>query len=234
MILYVFIVHPYIILFKNLQFFNDSTGYFLALDSSYFKGSICFTSDAFNSWTIVTDSSCHIMSFDFFDDDKVCAVIYDSLQGYQVMISTDRGITWERADVPTGWVADWSAFWVYMNYKIYFYNPNLGFLLSEIAPGRGGFLGSIFYKSVDGGNNWTIQELTYPLYNVVFLDKNIGFVSGGVSEWHGGSGDLFKTMDGGNSWINSCQSRLSYALPRAYSYFSMISSHHLSNSGSSL
>jgi photosystem II stability/assembly factor-like uncharacterized protein len=176
--------------FTNLQFINDSTGYFLA------GNSICFTSDVFNSWTTVTDSSLDIRSFDYFDDDKVCAVIWDSIQGSQVMTSTDRGITWERTDLPSGW----------MSYKIYFHNPNLGFLLLEIAGGRGGFLGYILYKSVNGGKNWTIQELTYPLYNVVFFDRNTGFISGGVSEWHGGSGDLFKTIDGGKSWINSFHS----------------------------
>ncbi len=188
--------------FSNLQFINDSTGYFLALNENQ-ESTICFTSDACNSWTTITESHLYVMSFYIIDNYKICAVISDSLERDQVMVSNDGGKTWEKKDLPSqkkerlGWI--WQ--------DLYFVSPNLGFVNSQIYITLHHFIGQIVYKTTDGGNNWIIQQIRYPFKDVFFTDNDIGFVSGGATNKYGGaSGRLFKTYDGGRTWLNSFHS----------------------------
>jgi len=184
---------------SNLQFINDSSGYLLSTNENY-ESSIYCTSDTGNSWTVITENRFPIDCFHFFDKDKVVAIVSDSLWYKSLMMSNNGGITWvENFKLSEGQWRLWNS--------MYFYNSNLGFLISLLGPGRGGTLGDIFYQSTDGGNNWNISQITYPFKDVYFIDRNLGFFSGGVSEWHGGWGDLYKTYDGGKKLYISFRSR---------------------------
>ena len=75
---------------------------------------------------------------------------------------------------------------------VFFLNENLGWAANGAD--------ASIYKTVDGGENWTLQlseaDLGSPNYyfrNVEFLNEDIGFV-GTLN------GEFFKTLDGGNSW----------------------------------
>jgi len=178
--------------FSNLQFFNNSIGYFSAVDTD--NDYMCFTSDACNSWAVKEEG---VDCFDLFDQDKIVAIICDTLGIPSVRVSSDGGNTWELKNTLLGGR-------VY--YELNFYYSNLWYLTSVIGGGMGGIIGEIVYKTKDCGNNWIVQQIKYPLKGLYFIDKNTGFVSGGVSEWHGGCGNLFKTYDGGRTWITSFQS----------------------------
>ena len=50
----------------------------------------------------------------------------------------------------------------------------------------------VFYKSIDGGANWTFDTLKHELRAVDFISPNVGFI--------GGYGYLARTINGGESW----------------------------------
>lgn len=58
-----------------------------------------------------------------------------------------------------------------------------------------------FYRTLDGGANWSPITLpgfqSDPIYNVTFLDANVGVASGNSS---GLGPDVFRTTDGGSTW----------------------------------
>ena len=184
-----------IINIDNVRFLDDSTGYFIAFDKDY-NGSINFTSDFCNTWSKITDDSMNIQSFEIIDYQNICAANEDSLLGNQIMLSTDGGFNWVMNDITHRW----------QEFQIRFSSKDVGFIISTIGSGFGGSLGNMFYKTTDGGSNWKLIHLTYPLQVIYFHNQNIGYIAGGVSGWHEGYGDVFKTEDGGNSWLNSFHS----------------------------
>ena len=58
-----------------------------------------------------------------------------------------------------------------------------------------------FYRTLDGGQSWTTIALPgyqdSPMYNVTFLDANVGIVIGNSAQ---GSQDIFRTTNGGATW----------------------------------
>lgn len=89
------------------------------------------------------------------------------------------------APVPAG--ANWGT--------VAFVSPTKGFVCGT---------GKSFYKTHDGGLTWSSITLPgyagEPLYNVTFIDENIGLVSGNSAV---GSIDVYRTTDGGDTWTRA-------------------------------
>jgi photosystem II stability/assembly factor-like uncharacterized protein len=170
---------PFSFLF-NTQIVNDSTIYFIAQNAAeppflYYLG---YTSDMFDSWTIVYESE---NSFNFYalDQDYIFASIEDSHGNLYIMRSTDGGYTWQKKQ------SIWGG-----NGQIYFNTPRSGFIL-----------GNGFYRSTDGGENWIFNNFTEDFRDVFFIDDKIGF-AGTMLYTHLGpdGGVIYKTTDGGITW----------------------------------
>jgi photosystem II stability/assembly factor-like uncharacterized protein len=174
----------------DLQFINDSIGYFLATkeneeNTEYF---LCATTDTFNTWTIKTQSTYPIHSY-YVLDDQAIFVIMDDSTSTGILKSTDGGLSWGKKHLLSNWNFN----------KIYFNKNNVGFTLCHIRWEEQ----SIIMRSMDFGENWGLQKFNYPLYDIYFFDRTKGFACGGFRYgFHGRSswGDLLYTDNGGKTW----------------------------------
>jgi photosystem II stability/assembly factor-like uncharacterized protein len=167
----------------NVKISDDSTLYFLASDSTY-KYFICKTTNMFSSWSIVAEIN-SVYDYYFFNDVFIISV-NESSGSNNILKSIDGGLTWEKAGA-----INWYGF---VSSKIYV-TENVWYIIGTY---------NTFIKSVDQGNSWTILNSLYPLADVCFINRNKGFVVGGVSETHRRVGIAFLTIDGGKTWRLSC------------------------------
>ena len=163
----------------DLQFLNDSTCYFLATTNTY-NYFICESMDTCKSWSVITEEN-NVNSYCFINHTTAYLTKHNS-----IMKSTDGGVNWqnifESFDLSLG--------------KIYFTELNFGFILSNAG----------LLKSTEGGNDWIIQKIIYPLNSAYFITKDRGFLVGGYS-WssrpgRGTIGYIFLTNDGGSTSID--------------------------------
>jgi photosystem II stability/assembly factor-like uncharacterized protein len=189
----------------ELQFVNDSTGFFLAWDDSG-QCKFCQTKDTLNSWSIKSVDSRYINRYWAISEDSIFSILTD----YQIMIgvsglylSTDSGVSWNKIKSLGNWTVS-----EFMFFK------NLGFLAGTLGFGMWGEMGTLLLRSANTGLNWDISILSYPFTEVHFINNQEGFAGGGSSDFHSMSGDLFKTNDGGVTWeinltpgsmVKSCQ-----------------------------
>lgn len=96
-----------------------------------------------------------------------------------ILISKNLGATWEAVNLTDG-----SPYF----YEISFANPLQGIACSSYGK---------VYVTSDGGQTWTIKQLTpsADLYTVMILPSGIGFAGGEY-------GKLFKTTDFGETWTS--------------------------------
>ncbi len=179
---------------SDLQFIDDSTGYFLAEVKKTTRSTIpCKTTDRFRSWSIVVknDADLQMRSYFYNGNGHFCSIIQKGVFGIGVwgmvnsrcyiLRSIDDGNTWEQK-LPEG---PWN-----LN-KIYFCTDKVGFCLG----------GGTLLRSIDGGENWIKQKFSYSFEDVCFINKERGFASGGWLYIHlFGCGDMFTTKDGGKNW----------------------------------
>jgi photosystem II stability/assembly factor-like uncharacterized protein len=170
----------------DLQFLNDSIGYFKAYkDTSNF---ICKTEDIFSSWTIKTTHPYGINSYQFINNNLAYAIMADSITNKNIMKSIDGGVSWQNVQ-SFNFFGDLT--------KIYFCQESVGFMYGNFLGGRGL---SIIYKS-ENNNSWSIQKFSLNLNDIYSFDKDRGIIIGRSSYGHGGSiSSIFFTMDGGNTW----------------------------------
>ncbi len=166
----------------NVSFLDNATGYFLARNEDW-EYSLCKTTDAFFSWSVVYESEYDIPSH-FFNDSVLISSIRDS-SGRNIMKSHDGGQTWEYTNsinLPG-----------YLRYGFYF-SDNTGYLVGQ--SGQGSIL---LLKTIDHGMNWSMLNLTSPFKDVCFIDENTGYLVAWRSIMHGSYGSLIKISEGGEA-----------------------------------
>jgi photosystem II stability/assembly factor-like uncharacterized protein len=171
----------------GVQFVDDAIGYFLAYQEIQNEYYFCVTTDTFNTWTIKTNQADYIHSFFILDDKTIFAIVEDDLTT-KVMKSTDDGLNWEKKQDIWGGISGRGR----GRSNLYFSSKNIGFIYNRQS----------IYRSIDSGENWSMYKLYYPFSDIFFIDKNLGFASGGGRGGHFLFGDLFFTSDGGQTWQN--------------------------------
>jgi photosystem II stability/assembly factor-like uncharacterized protein len=166
----------------NLQFIDDSTGFFSARKPGQDSCSLYKTTDRLMSWSLV-DQSHNFTTFFYLDRDLAFAIGSNS-----IMKSADGGKTWEEK-LPIG----------NLNVNKLYFCQNVGFSF-----GGSNFFyncAGIILRSADRGEHWMINKLTYDFQDVCFIDRDKGFAAGGWLYQHlAGYGDMFITQDGGKTW----------------------------------
>jgi len=167
---------------NNIQIVDDSTVYFLASDE-YLNKYLCVTADTFSSSEILFESDRQITSFIVSTDNSIYCLNQND-ESTNIMKSIDSGATWVNKKS-----IDYARL-----EKIYFSSPENGLVLGENGE-------EIIWKSVDAGENWDLNILSYPFKGLTFIDKDKGFAYGEYFIFHGPvGGDVYFTSDGGQSW----------------------------------
>lgn len=150
---------------KGAYFINSTTGF--AVGSA---GTIIKTIDAGNTWTPVS-SPINNRDFNavYFNNATTGYIVggnyveYDTLNSVRTILkTTDGGDTWNIIiDEPGAWLT-----------AIDFIDEYIGYLVGD---------GAQFYKTTNGGSNWTRQEVTgaewyYNFTSVKFLSEDYGLV----------------------------------------------------------
>jgi photosystem II stability/assembly factor-like uncharacterized protein len=180
----------------NVKILGNSTMYFLAINNSD-KYLICKTTNMFGKWSVVAEFNYPINDYHFFNNVVVISIMSDSIGSNIIMKSKDGGLTWEKAGA--------IKLLKYISYEIIFRTENVGYIIGPInINSRGQQIFTEIIKSVDQGNSWTMLNFNYPLNDVCFINRNKGFVIGGMDMPHCRDGSTFLTNDGGKTWEVSC------------------------------
>ena len=117
----------------------------------------------------------------FTNDNDGYVVDWGASSGAVVLKTTDAGTNWNSTILANG------AF----VFSVTSTNANNIYAAGCLS---GGAAGAVF-KSNNAGGNWIYSShpTTYGLYDVEFVDDQIGFACGWL-------GKIFKTTNGGNSW----------------------------------
>jgi photosystem II stability/assembly factor-like uncharacterized protein len=161
--------------FYCMDFIDDQTGIIAGE-----KGMAMITTNGGMTWNAIEPLNARdIISIEMTDESTIYLVSGDSL-----VRSSDGGQNWESMELnPSGSYC-----------KVLFVTPEHGIV--------GGFDANnnvVIFHSIDGGENWTYIDPGIGktgLYDFSFVDETTGFLGGADSP-------LFKTTDGGYSWIQS-------------------------------
>lgn len=178
---------------EDIYFTDDRNGWAVGED-----GLILHSGDGGDTWQMQNSgTNFRLESVYFYDNDNgwiVGSIVKDTSRDKQILKTTDRGVTWNKVDVPTKeWLSD-------------VYSPNGSLVLAV------GSIGNII-RSADDGDNWTKisggflsdgrPDLTgTPLWleSVFFPSQNIGYaVGGGI---YSEEPIILKTTDNGNNWLD--------------------------------
>lgn len=171
---------------SDIYFLDDSSAVASFINSWDFC-SIYKTSDYGLTWDSICTPDWGLLSTDFdFSDQLHGIALCVSIAYYSTIIVTeDGGDTWTEIDEPLNWQ--------HMNLTCY-YNPE-----SILAAGS---MGHIF-RSMDSGYTWdelNHRELGGQIFDVQFVNQNIGFLTCNSIGGGGISTHLYKTNDGGITW----------------------------------
>jgi len=157
---------------SSVYFYDSLTGY-----ATLFSGEILKTTDAGNTWTLISTIA---------NDNTLQEIFFTSPDtGYAVGISgviiktTNGGLNWNYQNSNTN---------EYLQ-SVYFTDKNTGYVTGD---------GGTILKTVDAGANWIPQTsgTTDWLISVKFTDSNNGYIAGG----YGTYGRILKTTNGGVDW----------------------------------
>ncbi len=191
------IIFPEFRSISNLQFINDSTGFFLADNHK-----LCTTTDTLNTWSTLYISPTTEWGFDpiaefhFLNSNTVYVILAENgISGINILKSYNRGTTWELT---------WSSLSEFGNGTISSNGKNTAFLFGHYVYGeaeRGyGRSATALLKNTINKNQWTHQIFSYPFTDVFFFNKDIGILCGGWNYRHTQGGDLFMTNNSGKTW----------------------------------
>ena len=175
----------------NMQFLNSNTGYIAGTDTTTQNTLIYKTTNGGVNWnSIIVGTEFHCDNLYFVDENKG----YTTSSVGHISKTTNGGYNWVSQTVP-----NWQKYLT----SVYFLNANIGYIV--------GFDGSsntsIIKKTTNGGTNWIDQTngSNSILNSVYFVDVYTG--------WTVGWGRVFKTTNGGSTFINS----ISTEIPTKYS-----------------
>lgn len=127
-----------------------------------------------------------------------------------ILKSTDSGESWVSLPLP-------SVFYQVVITSIDFITESLGYVVST---------GGMIFKTSNGGISWTSQssQTSHWLYDVKFLDDNIGYAVGGNID----EGIVLSTKDGGITWHKEIIPYIQwlYSISFAYNNIGLICGHN--------
>lgn len=167
------------------KFLNESIGFF-ATDKTLYS-----TNDGGNQWSTIEIDN-YILAIDFLDEDHGIIGTWDGTFGYKggMLTTTDGGENWIETTLDENYTSIGKVQWL---------SPSLSFA----APihGWSSILASHFYKSTDGGNNWSVVGIPTPFENatlrqVHFIDEMNGVICVGNTV----TINIYHTANGGETW----------------------------------
>ena len=169
-------------------------------------GTLIHTNDGGTNWTNMDVGTTEHLRDIFFLSNSIGYICGD---GATILKTTDGGMTWTNINAAMTGVNTIG--------KICFLNEDRGFI--------GGF--NFGQETFDGGLTWTYipgfepaaGEL-FQIQDIQFLDENVGYLSGDV-------GLLYKTEDGGESWIDKQVVIPDYATESLFSFKFLDSNHNI-------
>jgi len=92
-------------------------------------------------------------------------------------------------------------------FSLTFADDTLGWAVSSLdypSDGCTSLSKSVLYKTVDAGKNWSIIDSNFIAGNlckhIKFINDSVGFILGFEDQRYWGTGNIFKTTDGGLNW----------------------------------
>jgi photosystem II stability/assembly factor-like uncharacterized protein len=172
----------------DVYFWNEQkgmiTGYtvddiFMNFGRSFF---VKLTMDGGRSWQTVYENKNDNYSKGKINviDDKVAYILLEEGLEAHLIKTTNGGGTWENAFPLPSNFTDITMQWT---------DELHGYLIGTYSSTNK----NILYKTVDGGQNWIQEELPSNVYDITFLDKQIGVMVGE-------SGSILRTDNGGTTW----------------------------------
>ena len=162
--------------FTDVFFINNQEGWFIG--TGQFDSRILYQT---------TDEGITLIRRDDFPGINPASIyFFDNLTGIigaqnKIYKTYDGGLTWEEKNIngTTGNTGEFT--------RLFFINDNIGWALSSIY----------VVKTIDGGENWQAQLNSIGLSGIHFSDS----VNGWVTRVGGGLSKPFKTVNGGETWI---------------------------------
>ncbi len=148
------------------------------------SGGSAFSSDFGNSWILTTDiPASTLFAIQFVNNN----IAYAGGYGGMILKTENGGITWNASYANAGKLCPSIE-------ALDFVNENIGYLARK---------NRLISKTTDGGLTWmsVLPDTNWnktTIYGIDFIDENFGIA---VGKFGTGTSALYKTTDGGNSWI---------------------------------
>ena len=175
---------------SDLQFVNDSTGFVFgthqSMTDSY--GKVYKTTNAGATWSEVLHETNLNQGSMVFSDELHGFIAFHRWLQLGIRFTSDGGITWQETQLPP-------PSYVFDIHSAIYLTPSI-----TLAAGSS----CLLIRSTNGGGDWeNISETSFafPVENVQFVNSNTGFALDNPDLRGTAGKHLWKTTDGGQSWI---------------------------------